>query len=125
MDMPQQDPALAQPATPEAADSGGYEICIRVSGDQISVGVESGDQEAGEGASSEAGGGMDAEGGTSYTPVADISEALAMAKDIFRNNGQMPQNEEDAAMAQAKSGYAKHAMKSDAGGGLMQAVYGD
>lgn len=91
------------PDTDESQDDGSYVIEIRVGGDKsISVCVESGADEAGE----ESGGGEgageaseDDAGGDSgmgdYVPCKSIKEALTLALEIFRADGQMPNKADD------------------------------
>jgi hypothetical protein len=81
-------------------DDGGYSIEIRVSGNKdISVCVEGGADEAAEdqgGAGGEAGEEDDSGGGMSkYTPCKSIKEALTLALEIFRNDGEMPGQADD------------------------------
>jgi hypothetical protein len=75
----------------DGSQNGGYVIEIRVGADKsISVCVESAADEDAE----ESGGGDDGSGGDSddnSTPVKSIKEALTMALEIYRNDGEMPQ----------------------------------
>lgn len=92
---------------PQTEDStGGYEICIRVGADgALSVGVER--EGAEEAQAMPPGGGqpmemMAADEGAAYVPVGSIKEALTMALDIYRAEGQMP---DDGGQAEFDSGY--------------------
>lgn len=84
-------PDPMMPMTPaedqSTQESGGYTICITVAPDgSMSVGVESEAYEAAEEAGAQdAGMTKPAE-----QPVASIEEALAMVKQIYRSNGQAP-----------------------------------
>lgn len=110
--MATMNPAMAQPTDPTAAapdasqpqGTSGYLICLHVDGDsgQISVGVESDQEEASEGAQAD-----EQQEQADYTPVGSIGEALQLAKTIYQNNGQMP-DQGGADLAAAKSGYAKY-----------------
>lgn len=94
-------PAGQEPGM-EAEAPAGYEICIRVGGDgKLSVGVESGQAEATEAAPGMEPGAtpMPEEAGGQYMPVESIKEALTMALDIYRADGQMPG---DGGMADAE-----------------------
>jgi hypothetical protein len=84
----------------DSTQQGQYLICIAVDpSGQVSVGVESDSSGDLMGEDDE---------GPEYKPVADINEALSMAKMIFRNNGQMPE-EDTQALEQAQAGYEKKA----------------
>lgn len=89
MAEPMMDPAAD--AAPQEAAAPSYEICIRVQGPQVSVGVESGADE--EGATAPA-----------YKPAKSIQDALMMAVDIYKNNGQMPEASSGDAF---REGYGK------------------
>jgi hypothetical protein len=86
--------AMDQAATDQTAapaeTSNDYEICISVTGGKISVGVESAGAEAAEGG--EAGG----EAGEGDKPVGSIREAVALAMEIYQNDGAMPDGSDDA-----------------------------
>jgi hypothetical protein len=76
----------------DSTEPGQFLICIAVTPDgQVSVGVET-----------------DSTDEPEYKPVADINEALSMAKTIFRNGGSMPE-EDTMALEQAQAGYEKKA----------------
>lgn len=79
--------APEQTAAPEASSD--YEICISVTGGKISVGVESAGVEAAEGGAQEG-------GEAAQTPVGSIREAVAMAMEIYQNDGAMPDGQDDA-----------------------------
>lgn len=82
--MPGTPPAGQEAPISDAQTTAGYEICIRVDGEgKIAVGVESNDQEA-----AEANG--QAEPSAEYTPVENIKEGLTLALEIYRADGQMP-----------------------------------
>lgn len=91
---PTQDPAAAQP---DAAQDAGYEICIKVAGDgSLSVGVESPQAEA-----AEVGAMGGADDDSSYKPAANIKEALTMALEIFKADGQVaPEDDGEDQFAQ-------------------------
>jgi membrane protease subunit (stomatin/prohibitin family) len=82
----------ADPSASTGGDSsagGGYTIEITVTADgQISVGVESADQESAE-ESGGASGGADTDSGA--VPAKSIKDALTMALQIYKSNGQAPQ----------------------------------
>lgn len=81
--QPGMGPAGQEAPMSDAETTAGYEICIRVDGQgKLAVGVESNAQEA-----AEANGQM--EPSAEYTPVESIKEALTMALDIYRADGQM------------------------------------
>ncbi len=85
------DPA-ADPAASDDAGSGGYEICIQVKPDgTMSVGTGPIDP---------------AEATESMSPASSIREAMAMAMDIYKNNGEAPDGSDDADF---QSGYGKPA----------------
>lgn len=108
----------------EAAPDGkpGYLICLHVSGDGlISVGVEPDSEESSEPADM-LGGSEETKEAADYKPVASMDEALAMARTIYRNNGQMPQ---DPDMEAARSGYAKRAMDRSAMRSAPGGVFGE
>lgn len=66
----------------------GYVICIHVGGDgTLSVGTESDQEEAQE---AQGGSGDDAQDMEDYEPAKNIKDALTMALEIYRNDGQMP-----------------------------------
>lgn len=82
---PAEDPTAA---VPEA--EGGYTICIKVGADgQISVGVEDEAAEAQAGAESPE---QESAEESSLQPVGSIKEALTAALDIYRSNGQAPED---------------------------------
>lgn len=84
--------APAAPAEPQEAASGGYCICVCVSADgKMMVGTKPLTPE-------------DATEGMS--PASSIREAMAMAMDIYKNNGDMPDESEDADFA---AGFGKPA----------------
>lgn len=92
---------------PQAEEStGGYEICIRVGADgALSVGVEREGAEAAQ--AMPPGGGqpmemMAAGEEAAYQPAGSIKEALTMALEIYRADGQMP---DDGGQADFDSGY--------------------
>lgn len=88
------------------AETGGYKICIRVGvDDSLSVGVEREGAEAPQ--DMPLGGGqpmemMAAGEEMAYQPAASIKEALTIALDIYRADGQMP---DDGGQADFDSGY--------------------
>lgn len=86
----------------DPASQGGYEICIRVGADkQISVGVESAEEDPAAGQPEQEG---------DYAPAASIGEALSMAGEIFRNGGAMPdQAAGPDAQTDAMAGYKRKA----------------
>lgn len=87
MDQPQmtsEQPPMGDPAADRQPQDSGYEICIRCDGEgKLSVGVESGAQEAAEGMD----GGQAPDDDAGYTPAKDIKEALTMALDIYKSQG--------------------------------------
>lgn len=87
------DTATTDSTAAPAEASNDYEICISVTGGKISVGVESAGDEAAEGGE-----------GDSGTPVGSIREAVAMAMEIYQNDGAMP---EDADDIEFNSGFGK------------------
>lgn len=94
---PAEDPTAEMPEAPEA--EGGYTICIKVGADgQIYVGLENPAAEAAESPEQEAA----EESG--LQPVKSIKDALTAALEIYRSNGQAP---EDSASMQDEfqSGY--------------------
>lgn len=82
---------MAAPAPDEAMPTpAGYEICISVDGaGKITVGVESADQEAAESQGGD-------ESGEAAMPVGSIREAVATAMEIYKNDGAMPDGQDDA-----------------------------
>lgn len=93
-------------ATPQMPPEGGqeptqagYTICIQVGADgKLSVGV---DKEAAAAPMPGAGMEMEAEA-MAYMPAGSIKEALTVALEIYRNDGQMP---DDGGQADFDSGY--------------------
>lgn len=93
-------------AAPAAEGGGGYEICIAVGADgSLSVGAERAGAEAAQ--AMPPGGGQPMEMMASgeeaaYLPAGSIKEALTMALEIYRADGQMP---DDGGQADFDSGY--------------------
>lgn len=76
----------------DEADTG-YTIEIEVAGDgSITVSAETSAQEESEGSGESAEGADGSSGDNEGTPVDSIEEALDLAKQIFKNNGQMPKS---------------------------------
>ena len=84
-----------------AQGDGAYVIEIRVSANkEITVCVESGSEEDAEEQGGDAGGDPDggdygASGDDNSVPVKSIKEGLTLALEIFKNDGQMPQQADD------------------------------
>lgn len=76
--------------TPVSEAPKSYEICISVSGDQISVGVGSGGVESGHEGEVQDGGES-----ASMKPVGSIREAMSVAMEIYQNDGAMPDGSDD------------------------------
>lgn len=103
MSADDQDPTAGAPGAPDDAQGdGSYVIEIRVSGSkEITVCVEEGSEEAGEEAGADGGdadsyGASGAGGGDDNSvPVKSIKEALTLALEIFRNDGELPQQADD------------------------------
>lgn len=85
----------------QGQDDGSYVIEIRVGGDKtISVCVERGSEETSEEGAADQGGPADAGdygGGSDDTsvPVKSIKEALTLALEVFRNDGEMPKQADE------------------------------
>jgi hypothetical protein len=82
--QPASPPEGAAGAEPQeqAAQGGGFTVCIRVDeSGGLSVGVQGAEGAEGDG----------------YVPAADRKEALTLALEILKGNGQMPQSEDDSA----------------------------
>lgn len=82
-----QDPAAGgmegiEPAAPEG--QGGYEVCIRVTPEGMSIGVEQPGAEM-------------AEAETAYQPVASMQELVQAIATIIKSNGQMGNRAEEQA----------------------------
>jgi hypothetical protein len=95
------DQAATDPTAAPAETSNDYEICISVTGGKISVGVESAAAEAAEGGNEEGG-----EAGEGDKPVGSIREAVALAMEIYQNDGAMPDGSDDA---EFNGGFGKQA----------------
>lgn len=102
MDDMEAAPQMPPEGGQEPTQAGGYEICIKVSADgKLSVGVE---KEAAMGEPpmpGQPGMEMEAEA-MAYMPAQNVKEALTMALEIYRGDGQMP---DDSGQAEFDSGY--------------------
>lgn len=105
-------------ATTPSGDTGAasYTIEISVTPDGISVGVESADQENAEEGGSEGAG--EAQGTpAAATPVGSIKEALTLALDIYRADGQMPDQNAPSPEDEMSSGFGGSTGASGASSG--------
>jgi hypothetical protein len=99
-----QDPSAGGAGTQQPGEGdGSYVIEIRVSANkEITVCVESGSEEDEEEQGGQGGAGGDPDGGDygasgddNSVPVKSIKEALTLALEVFRNDGQLPQAADD------------------------------
>ena len=102
-------------ATSSTDDTGGasYTIEISVTPDGISVGVESADQENAEQGAAGAAGGA---GGEAATPVKSIKEALTLALEIYRADGEMPETSGTSPEDAMDAGYSGTPSATSTGG---------
>jgi hypothetical protein len=101
--MEPMDMAEQMQGDPDAAGEG-YEICIAVSKDgRVAVGVESGSYEAAEEQGAQEAGMEKPE----MRQVQGIQEAIRMAMDIYKANGQMPEGPSEEGTRGFEEGFSE------------------
>jgi len=104
-----QTPGAPDPTTPPTVGDddagGGYEICIAVDAQGgITVSVENAADEAAENAAPGPDGSPAPAEPAAPTPAKNIKEALTIALEIYKNNGEMSENSDDADFASGFGG---------------------